>query len=402
MTLFTEERIKVDPYPLYTELRHQQPFKTIKNPLPTSEWAHVIVRYDDVVAAVKDSRFGNDPRLSATPASFTDAWWTPKFFKAFMSNMLFTDKPDHARLRTLVHKGFTPRLIQKLESNIISIMSELLDGLEGQREIDLIQNFALPLPLIVISEMMGVAEADRERFHKLSKTFVDQVPNTTWGMLRLTTTFWSMERFFRKLVKSKAVQPEDDLTSALVFAEQDGDKLSEDELVAMLFLLLTAGHETTVNLIASGTLALLENPDQLRRFKHNPELAEPMIEELLRYTNPVQHSVPRFAKEDVVLGGNLIRQGDTVLLYFAAANRDESVFKEPNRLDISRRPNKHLAFGMGTHFCLGAPLARLEAKWAFTLLFERYPDLKLAAASDQLKWRDSEILMGLEALPINL
>ncbi|MEM8856894.1 MAG: cytochrome P450 [Chloroflexota bacterium] len=403
MSILTQtEQLLADPYPLYQELRVQPSFEKIENPLPTSKWAYVITRYDDVSTILKDRRFANNPRVSSNPSNLADAWWTPKFFKSFMSNMLLQDNPDHMRLRNLVHKAFSPKMIKHLDSEIQKITERLLDEMEDKGTVDLMADFALPLPLIVIAEMMGVPEEDLDQFHQLSSAFVDQLPNSAWGILRLMTTFWTLERFFRKLISAKTETPADDLVSALVQAEQDGERLSEDELVAMLFILLLAGHETTVNLIGNGVLALIENPDQLETFKQNPGLVGTMTDELLRYTNPVQHGVSRYATEDIWVGNNLIRKGDTVLLYLAAANRDESVFENPDQLDITRQPNKHLAFGLGAHYCIGAPLAKLEAKWAFTMLFERFPDLELAIPADQLEWRETTILRGLKSLPIKL
>ena len=192
------------------------------------------------------------------------------------------------------------------------------------------------------------------------------------------------------------------MTSALIAAEEEGDRLSKDELTGMLFFLLFAGHETTANLISSGVLALMQHPEQFTRYKNDPDLIEPMIEEMLRYTNPVQHALPRIAKEPIEIDGNIIKKGESVLLFIAAANRDGSVFENPNAFDISRTPNKHFAFGYGVHFCLGAPLARLEAKIALQRLIDRFPDMQLATPASELIWRESMFLRGLKNLPIQL
>jgi cytochrome P450 PksS len=211
-----------------------------------------------------------------------------------------------------------------------------------------------------------------------------------------------MMRFFRKLIHLRRAEPRDDLLTALVQAEEQGDRLSEDELISMIFLLLLAGHETTVNLIGNGTLALLQHPEQLQKLRENPELIGSAVEELLRYGNPVEQPSPRFAREEIHLDGHVIPQGATVMPLLASANRDESMFENADKLDITRKPNRHVAFGMGAHYCLGAPLARLEGTIALQQLVRRFPQMKLAVPEEQLRWRGSVGLRGLKALPLRL
>jgi cytochrome P450 PksS len=319
-----------------------------------------------------------------------------------MNSMILVDDPDHARLRNLVHKAFTPQMIRRLEPRIVAVSHDLLDRALDKEQVDLIADFALPLPLTVISDMMGVPEGDRLNFHRWSSAFLDTSFDKPLALLPQLPNALRLNRFYKKLIRLRRDNPADDLITALVEAEEGGDRLSEAELVAMLFILLLAGHETTVNLIGNGTLALLENPDQLAKLRRRPELMGSAVEELLRFTNPVESIAPRYALDDVVLSGHRVPQGDTVLVVIASANRDETVFERADELDIERQPNKHVAFGHGIHYCLGAPLARLEGQIAFSVLLERCPDLALAVPSDTLEWRQSAAVRGLKALPVKL
>jgi cytochrome P450 len=250
--------------------------------------------------------------------------------------------------------------------------------------------------------MIGVPRKDRMKFRKWSTTFVDSTSGKPWHLLVNLPNTFLMDRFFKRLIELRRREPSDDIITGLVQAEEGGDVLSEDELSAMLFLLLLAGHETTVNLIGNGVLALLEHPDQLAMLRQNPHLMGSAIEELLRFTNPVQHIAPRYPLEDVEICGQVVPRGSSVLVNLASANRDESVFENADRLDITRQPNKHLAFGIGIHYCLGAPLARMEARIAFSMLLERFPKLRLAAPAEEIQWRSSVSLRGLKSLPVRL
>jgi cytochrome P450 len=249
--------------------------------------------------------------------------------------------------------------------------------------------------------MLGVPVEDRHKFHKWSARML-ALGGLKFRMLRALPTVWQFAGYLRRLIRNKRTTLQDDLLSALILAEQDGQKLNEDELVAMIFLLLIAGHETTVNLIGNGTLALLDHPDQMRLLRSDPDLLKSAVEEMLRFTSPVETGTERYAKEDVTISGVTIPRGAFVLAAIASANRDESYFDNPDVFDIRREPNKHLAFGLGPHYCLGAPLARLEAQIAFASLLERTKEIRLGIDRDKLRWNRGLILRGLRSLPLRV
>ncbi|HYO64575.1 MAG TPA: cytochrome P450 [Archangium sp.] len=396
---FKAFEIRADPYPTYARLRKESPVVLIKHPIFGR--VYYLTRYNDVVSSFTDPRLANDRRNVMGGRDPLDRWWVPRLFRIFQNNMLSTDAPDHRRLRDLVHKAFTPRRVEEMKQTVEKIVGELLDAAQKKQTVDLIAGFALPLPLTVISEMMGVPEEDRLTFHRQMGGLLDNL-TTPLGFLVQTPNAFNMMRFFRKLIRLRREQPREDLLTALVQAEEQGDRLSEDELISMIFLLLLAGHETTVNLIGNGTLALLQHPEQLQKLRENPELIGSAVEELLRYSNPVEQPSPRFAREDIHLEGHVIPRGATVMPLLASANRDESAFENADTLDITRKPNRHVAFGLGAHYCLGAPLARLEGTIALQHLVRRFPQMKLAVPEEQLRWRNSVGLRGLKALPLRL
>jgi cytochrome P450 len=389
---------KADPFPFLATLRSSDPVHrtTLPDKVKTPVW--LITRYEDVNALLKDERFPKNRRSALTPEQLRQLPWVPPMFRPLERNMLDLDQPDHTRLRALVHKAFTPRLVERMRARVQSLADELLDGVARRGEMDLIKDYALPLPMTIITEILGVPTGDRHKFHKWSKAVVSlSSPNAT---VRVIPSVWMFIRYLRRFFKVRRRDPRDDLASALIQAEEAGDKLSEDELLAMVFLLLIAGHETTVNLIGSGTLALLTHPDQMEKLRQDPSLIKTAIEELLRYTAPVFMTTERYAREDVTLRGVKIPRGEMTLGVIGSANRDENVFRSPDALDITREPNKHLSLGQGIHFCLGAPLARMEAQIAINTLLRRMPDLRLKVSSDSLRWRPSMILRGLDALPV--
>jgi cytochrome P450 PksS len=312
--------------------------------------------------------------------------------------MLDLDDPDHARLRALVHKAFTPGRIEQMQGRIQAICDQLLNTVQPKGTMDLIGDFALPLPLIVISELLGIPTADRLRFHRWTKTFLK--PPSTVNMLLALPAIAAFMRYLRRLFAERRLHPSDDLLTALVQAEEAGDYLSEDELLAMAFILIVAGHETTVNLIGSGLLVLLEHPDQLALLQSDPGLIRPAVEELLRFAAPVEQATERYARQPVTIAGVTIPQGALTLAVLASANRDEQVFAQPDQLDIRREKNRHLAFGYGIHACVGMPLARLEGQIAVNTLVQRFPKLRLAVSPDQLRWRATPNVRGLESLPV--
>ena len=399
---FLDPAYLADPYPALAVLRAAAPVAKGKQVPPYGD-AWTVTRYADVVTVLKDSRFSVDPRHLSGGKNPLERWWLPRTFRLISEGLLNKDDPDHYRLRNLVQKAFTSRLIESLEPHIEQITDELLENLDTRKPVDLIREFAVPLPLAVISHMLGVPERDRFEFRRLtSRIMTGALPSGMLNMLRAAYAMHRLMRFLDYLLDLKRREPDSGLISALVAAEQTGDSLSADELLAMLFLLLFAGHETTVNLIGSGTLALLDNPGQMQLLIDHPALAGSAVEELLRYTNPVQFGASRIALEDVELGGVKIKQNSVVVAMLSSANRDEEVFENPETLDIARESNRHLAFGFGIHFCLGAPLARMEGRIAFNKLLKRFPNMQLAVPRTQIRWRASPVFRGLEALPVQL
>ena len=320
-------------------------------------------------------------------------------FKPLEQNMLDLDSPDHTRLRALVHKAFTPRLIEQMRDEIQALTDELLDAAEPKGSMDLIADFALPLPLTIIGRILGVPAKDNDKFHRWTKTLLSAGTNMNYVVF--IPTIMRFMGYLKKLIKERRAHPKDDLITALVQAKDGSDKLSGDEVLAMIFLLLVAGHETTVNLIGSGSLALLEHPDQLEKLRSEPAIIKPAIEELLRFVCPVEMATERYAREDITIAGTTIPRGELVLAVIGSANRDANYFDNPDSLDVTRENNKHLAFGLGAHYCLGAPLSRLEGQIAISTLVRRMPNLRLSIAPDQIRWRGGIILRGLEALPVS-
>ncbi len=392
--------IHQDPYGLFGRLRREAPIAPLANFHQGPAW--MVTRYEDVTAVLKDPRFSNERRKLLANESLAGSRWIPGIFRSFVNSMIMVDDPDHARLRTLVHKSFTPKMIAQMAGRIEEISNNLLDRAEQDHPADLVSGFALPLPLTVISDMMGVPEEDRYKFRGWTSRFLNSNMMSSRNLLAQVPSALAMNRFFRRMIALRRRQPQDDLITALVQAEEQGDRLNEDELSAMLFLLLLAGHETTVNLIGSGTLALLQHPTEMEKLQANPGLLDSAIEEMLRFTSPVQYIAPRYALEDVELHGQHIPRGSAVMVAIASANRDEAVFPDPDRFDITRSPNRHIAFGLGIHYCLGAPLARLEARIAFQALLRRYPRMRLTVPAERLEWRASSALRGLVHLPVEL
>lgn len=390
-------QFKANPYPFYSRLRAEAPVYRIT--LPTKEIAWLITRYHDVAMVLKDECFIKGASAAMTPEQAARRPWFRKWFKPLQRNMLDLDPPDHTRLRALVSKAFTPRLIEQLRERIQQLTNDLLDAVQDRGHMDLIRDYALPVPTTIIAEMLGVPVQDRHAFHRWSNALTSAAASN-WRMVKAVPNLLALMRYIRKIIQKRRADPQDDLISALARAEEAGDTLSEDELVAMIFLLLVAGHETTVNLIGNGTLALLEHRDQLEKLRNDPALIKPAVEELLRYASPVESATERYAREDVTIEGVTIPRGEMVFAVVASANRDERQFTNPDSLDLTREPNKHLSFGLGTHFCLGAPLARLEGQIAVRTLLRRIPDLRLGIAAERLRWRGGLVLRGLEALPV--
>jgi cytochrome P450 len=394
---FASREFKSNPYPFYARLRAEAPVFRIE--LPGNQFAWVITRYVDVAAVLTDERFVKDKRSALTPEQADKQPWIPGLLKPLARNMLDLDPPDHTRLRKLVHKAFTPGLIERLRERVESLTEGLILTAQWRGRMDLIADYALPIPTTIIAEMLGVPASDRHRFHRWSRVIVASAPSG-WRMGRAIPSAIAFLRYIRKLVKARRSSPRDDLVTALVQAEEEGARLDEDELVSMVFLLLIAGHETTVNLIGNGMLALLRHSDQMKRLRDEPGMIKVAVEELLRFDGPLETATERYAREDVEVEGTIIRRGELVYAVLASANRDQRQFSDPDRLDLSREPNKHLAFGLGVHYCLGAPLARLEGQTAIGALVSRLPNIRMTQRP--LRWRRGLVLRGLEALPVVL
>ena len=391
-----------DPLAYFSRMRAEGPVRPAV--LPHGDRVWLVTRYAEVRAALADPRLHKD-----WAGKLTGPDWVPDEVTGYLNmHMLNADPPDHTRLRKLVSKAFTARRVAGLRPRVEAITGSLLDAVEPRLTagdtVDLIEAFAFPLPVTVICELLGVPTRDQAAFRQWSNAVVasDGEP----GSFRAAGE--AMYRYFTGLVAAKRARPADDMVSALIVARgaseggDSGDSLDERELIAMLFLLLVAGHETTTNLIASGTLALLTNPAELARLRSDPSLLPGAVEELLRYANPLNHATDRFTLEPVEIGGVTIPAREWVLCVTSAANRDPDRFGGPDRLDVGRDAGGHVAFGHGIHFCLGAPLARLEGQVAFGALLARFPSLSLAVDPSSLRWRPSSLIHGLETLPVRL
>jgi cytochrome P450 len=388
---------KADPFPYYARLRAERPVCRVE--LPDRQTGWLITRYDDVLAALKDDRLVKEKSHALSAEQAARQPWVPKFFEPLTRNMLDRDPPDHTRLRALVHKAFTPRRVEAIGARVQELADELLAAARRRAAMDLIADYALPIPTTVIAELLGVPAGDRRRFHRWSSAIVSSDPSG-WQMVRALPSAWLFLRYLRRLLRRRRGAPAGDLLSALIEAEEAGQRLDEDELVAMVFLLLVAGHETTVNLIGNGVLALLDHPGELERLVGQRALLDSAIEELLRFDSPVAMATERWAREELTVAGVTIPRGALVYAVLASANRDGQQFPFPDRLDLGREPNRHLAFGQGIHYCLGAPLARLEARIAIATLLRVAPDLRLAVPRAKLRWRRGVVLRGLERLPV--
>lgn len=387
-----------DPYPLYRRLREGDP---IHRSRAVRGW--ILFRHADCQEVLRDGRFSADDRNYAAweqehAAAIEDGLADPN--EPDEPVMLRRDPPDHTRLRALVSKAFTPRAVEKLRLRVEELTNALIDDLLRHGRFDVIADFAVPLPVTVIAEMLGIPAGDRHMFKRWSDHLVGFLdPQASPGPKVLRKTADEFFTYMDTIVKQRRVAPADDLLSALAKAEERGDHLSEQELHGTLALLLAAGNETTTNLIGNGLLALLHHPDQFARLREEPALIEQAVEELLRWDSPVQFTM-RMPMQDFDFHGRRFQKGQAVVLVLGSANRDACVFERPDTLDIARTENRHLSFGYGIHFCLGAQLARLEGCIALSALVRRLPDLRLA--SKQLQWRRLTFLRGLEALPVRV
>ncbi len=387
-----------DAHEIFRRLREEDP---VHRGRLGSRDVYFLTRYEDVRTVLESRELVvKDPTHSALGSAGRRALPIPKIAASFMNSMITSDDPMHRRLRKLVAKAFTPRTVSVLRPSIEAKAEQLCDAIADEGMVDLIDALALPLPVHVITELVGVPESDRRRFggwvHDVMRNF------TPWNMPFIVRGLWSFRRYVGRLSDRKRESPTDDLLSRLAQVEDEGDRLSRDELVAMVFLLLSAGHETTVSLIANGTLALLEHPDRWEELYEHPERIPTAVEELLRFDGPTLGTEFYYAKDDMTLGGVDLPAGAAIMPMVLSANRDRSVFDEPDTLRIDRDPNPHLAFGKGIHFCVGAPLARLEAEIVFTTMIQRFAPPQLAKARERLRYRNALFLHRLEGLPLRM
>jgi cytochrome P450 len=387
---------RTDPYPVYARLREENPVH------PSALGGLVVTRHADCLHVLRHPAASSDERNSDLFRAMQEAGEVDEEL-VDARPFLFLDPPDHTRLRRLVTKAFTPRTIERLRPRVEELVDDLLDARAGTGSIELVEDFAYLVPVQIISELLGVPPEDHERFKGWSRDLARGLdpdfilpPEVVEKRKEAIDAF---SAYFLELIAERRRAPQDDLLSALVAAEDAGDRLTERELLSTCTLLLVAGHETTVNLIANGTLALLRHPDELRRLRDDPSMARTAVEEVLRFDPPVQLTA-RVALEDMEIGGQTLAKGTSAILLLGSANRDEAAFAEPDQLDVGRTDNHHLAFGFGTHFCLGAPLARLEGEVALTTLVRRFPDLALA--TDAPRYKENLVLRGLEELPLSL
>ncbi|TRV77569.1 cytochrome P450 [Streptomyces sp. 130] len=398
--LFTWE-FATDPYPAYAWLREHSPVH--RTTLPSGVEAWLVTRYADARQALADSRLSKNPAHHAGPAHAKGKTGIPGERKAeLMTHLLNIDPPDHTRLRRLVSKAFTPRRIAQFAPRVQELTDRLIDGFAEKGEADLIHEFAFPLPIYAICDLLGVPREDQDDFRDWAGMMIRHGGGPRGGVARSVK---KMRAYLLELIHRKREDLGDDLISGLIRASDHGEHLTENEAAAMAFILLFAGFETTVNLIGNGVHTLLNQPAERERLQRSlaagdTGLLASGIEELLRYDGPVELATWRFATEALTIGGQRVEEGDPVLVVLAAADRDPERFTGPDTLDLSRSDNQHLGYGHGIHYCLGAPLARLEGQTALATLLTRLPDLRLAGDSADLRWRGGLIMRGLRTLPV--
>ncbi|MFI0821689.1 cytochrome P450 [Streptomyces sp. NPDC021098] len=399
-TLFTWE-FATDPYPAYAWLREHAPVH--RTTLPSGIEAWLVTRYADARQALADTRLSKNPQRHSESAHARGKVGIPGEQRAdLMTHLLNIDPPDHTRLRRLVSKAFTPRRVAAFAPRVRELTDDLIDAFADRGESDLIHEFAFPLPIYAICDLLGVPREDQDDFRDWAGTMIRHGGGPRGGVARAVKR---IRAYLAELIHRKRAALGDDLISDLIRASDHGDHLTENEAAAMAFILLFAGFETTVNLIGNGLYALLRHPGQRARLHRALEegdegLLATGVEELLRYDGPVEMATWRFATEPVTLGGQHIAEGEPVLVVLAAADRDPGRFPDPDVLDLARTDNQHLGYGHGIHYCLGAPLARLEAQTALATLLRRIPDLRLAVEPDELRWRGGLIMRGLRTLPV--
>lgn len=388
---------KAKAHDYYQQMRKERPIYPTTLPDGQNR-AWLVTTYKHAMDVLMDQRFIKDPHVF--PEKNHYRLYPDDYREYLSSHMLNSDIPKHTELRRFVQPTFTPAAIKKQQQRIETIANELLDNIEAKKQpFDFIADFAFPLPFLVIAHMLGIPKKDMRDFQVWSNAIIESIndPAAMKESEHYADLFFA---YIRKLVAEKSKQPTDDLISTWILAREEGEKLSEDQLYGMILLLILAGHETTVNLISNTVYALMQHRDQWEELKANNDLIPNAIEESLRYYSPIEVTTARWASEDITLGGENIKQGDTVFVVLASINRDEELVANGDVFSIHRKPVKHHAFGHGIHFCLGAPLARLEGDIALRALVNRLPNLQLAVPEEQLKYRPGFLLRGLVELPV--
>lgn len=394
--LLTSQGFEQNPYPTYHLLRRKAPIYW------SDLWGcWILTRYREIVSTLQSpKRFSSVGRLTATmelPQPVSEQ--VQPLVRHYSQGLINVDPPDHTRLRKLVHKAFLPGTVSKIASYVEGIVERLIDEVQARGRMDIIWDFSYPLPVTVIARLMGIPSTDHGKLKNWSGKIVEfmatpkPVPEV---LMSSQNALLALQDYFRSAFRRHRLEPQDDLISALVAAEEEGERLTEEELISTCVTLLIGGHETTTYLISSGVLALIQHPEQMRKLRANPDGVSMAVEEMLRYEGPFQRN-RRLATEPVELDGHLIQKGQLVVQMLGAANRDPAIFPDPDSFDIERKPNRHVSFGYGPHFCIGAPLARLEAPIAINALLRRLPNLQLA--TDELVWQNT-VFRGLERLPV--
>lgn len=389
--------VRANPYPFYAGLRSEDPVHWDEE---LGFW--VLTRYADIASVYQDTRFSRAQGLRSGYERLPESEQAiaEPVYRCFSKTMFYSDPPYHTRLRGLVNSAFTPTAVEQMRPYAQRTVDTLLDAVQANGKMDAIRDFAYPLPIFVILQMLGLPTEERAQFKKWSDdlfAILGSVPHSPELMEGAARSLNALTDYITKLSEARRKHPRQDLLTALVEATENGEQLTQEELVANMIILLSAGHETTINLIGNGLLALLQNPDQLQKLRAQPSLVASAVEEMMRYDNPVQIAY-RSAAEDLEIGGKLIRKGQLVNSVLAAGNRDPERFSDPDHFDITRDEGRHLGFGLGIHFCLGAPLVRLEAQTAFTAILRRFPELSLAA--ENLEWQEHPIFRGVKSLPV--
>lgn len=400
----TSQDFKRSPFPTFRKMRESGPLAPTKLAFIGEAWA--ATTYEAATKILRDKEaFVIEPKNAGRKNIAGLKWWMPRTIRVLVNNMLQKDEPDHRRLRELVESAFMRQSIEELRPRIQSLVDRQLDVLQQRAEsdgggADLVKHFARPLPLAVISELLGFPEEDRPKFLKWASSLT--TVKSPLGFFKALPGLWKLNRYFEQQFEECRKNPRPGLVSALVAAEQDGRKLSKEELVASTFLLLLAGHETTVHLISGGVATLLEHPEQLAALKSDWSLARTAVDEVLRYVSPVQMTKPRYASRDMELYGVELKQGDVVVPLLAAANCDPAQFSDPESFDVRRSPNAHLGFGTGMHLCLGQKLAWAEVEIVFERLFTRFPDLELSVPFGEIEWLERIGFRAAKQLPVQL